>query len=70
MTRWFLLASHLRGAVSYNRSAARASWRKWDGAAFTRANMEDEAESFTDVRNRTLPAGEHPSVHWNRSFGD
>ena len=69
VTRWFLLASHHRGAVSYDRSAAGASWRKWDGEAFTRANMEEEGESFRDVRNRTMPDGEHPSIHWNRSLG-
>ena len=69
VTRWFLLASHLRGAVSYDRSAAGASWRKWDGADFTRAALGDEAETFRDVRNRTLPDGEHPSIHWNRSCG-
>ena len=70
VTRWFLLASHHRGAVSYDKSAAGASWRKWDGEAFTRANMGEEGESFRDVRNRTMPDGEHPSIHWNRSFGE
>ena len=70
VTRWFLLASHHRGAVSYDKTAAGVSWRKWDGEAFTRANMGEEAESFRDVRNRTMPDGEHPSIHWNRSFGE
>ena len=70
VTRWFLLASHLRGAVSYDRSAAGASWRKWDGEAFSRDNMGEEGESFRDVRNRTMPDGEHPSIHWNRSLGE
>ena len=67
--RWFLLASHLRGAVSYDRSATGASWRKWDGEAFTRDNLGQDAERFRDVRNRTLPNGEHPSIHWNRLLG-
>ena len=33
--RWFMLTSHMRGAVSYQRTATAASWRKWDGQDFT-----------------------------------
>ena len=26
----------------------------------------DESERFRDIHNKTLPNGEHPSIHWNR----
>ena len=64
--RWFLVGSKLRGAVSYDPSARAESWLKWDGSNFTRNNFIDESEVFRDVENRTLPRGEHPSLHWNR----
>ena len=66
-SRWFLVASHMRGAVSYDKSAKAASWKKWDGRDFTRSNLLEESESFRDVRGRKLPDGEHPSISWNRS---
>ena len=34
-SRWFMLTSKRRGAVSYQKSATAASWRKWDGQDFT-----------------------------------
>ena len=34
-SRWFMLTSHMRGAVSYDKTATAASWRKWDGQDFT-----------------------------------
>ena len=67
VSRWFLVASKLRGAVSRDRAAAGDSWYKWDGAAFTRRGLGEEGERFRDTSNRPLPNGEHPSIHWNRS---
>lgn len=64
--RWFLIGSKLRGAVSYNLSCAAESWKKWDGRNFTRNNFLDESERFKDTRNKFMPPGEHPSLHWNR----
>ena len=64
--RWFMVTSHMRGAVSYHRGAAGQSWRKWDGEKFTRNNLEDQSERFTDVTGRRLPNGENPSIHWNK----
>ena len=66
VSRWFLVASKLRGAVSRDRAAAGDSWYKWDGAAFTRRGLGEEGERFRDTSNRPLPNGEHPSIHWNR----
>ena len=64
--RWFMVTSHMRGAVSYHRGAAGQSWRKWDGEEFTRNNLEDPSESFKDITGKSLPNGEHPSIQWNR----
>ena len=67
VSRWFLVASKLRGAVSRDRAAAADTWYKWDGAAFSRRGLGEESERFRDTSNRPLPSGEHPSIHWNRS---
>ena len=67
VSRWFLVASKLRGAVSRDRAAAADTWYKWDGAAFSRRGLGEEGERFRDTSNRPLPSGEHPSIHWNRS---
>ena len=66
-SRWFMLASKMRGAVSYHKSAAPTSWKKWDGQAFTRENFFEDSERFRDVNGDKLPNGEHPSISWNRS---
>ena len=64
--RWFMVTSQMRGAASYEPSAAASSWRKWDGREFSRDNFVAESEKFTDTNNNTLPNGEHPAIHWNR----
>ena len=64
--RWFMVTSHMRGAVSYHKSGAGETWKKWDGEGFTRRNFEDESESFKDIKGDRLPNGEHPSIQWNR----
>ena len=64
--RWFILASQMRGAVSPDPRAAPATWKKWDGNDFTRENFVEDSERFRDVNGDALPAGEHPSIHWNR----
>ena len=64
--RWFMVTSGMRGAASYDPSAAAQSWKKWDGRDFTRDNFLAESEKFTDLNNQTLPNGEHPAIHWNR----
>ena len=56
----------MRGAVSSDPGAAAASWRKWNGTHFSRANTEEDSERFRDVNNARLPNGEHPTIHWNR----
>lgn len=64
--RWFMVTSGMRGAASYDPSAAADTWNKWDGSDFTRDNFLAESERFTDINNNTLPNGEHPAIHWNR----
>ena len=64
--RWFMVTSGMRGAASYDPSAAASTWKKWDGRDFTRENFLAESEKFTDVNNQSLPNGEHPAIHWNR----
>ena len=56
----------MRGAVSSDPGAAAASWRKWNGTHFSRANTGEDSERFRDVNNARLPNGEHPTIHWNR----
>lgn len=46
--RWFMLTSKMRGAVSYQKSAAAASWRKWDGQDFT---IRENLISFASARD-------------------
>ena len=65
-SRWFMVTSHMRGAVSYHKSAAGVTWKKWDGEEFTRDNLQDESERFKDITGKWLPNGEHPSIQWNR----
>ena len=64
--RWFLLASHMRPAASSDRTAGAGSWRKWDGAAFTRAGLGNQGEPLADTQGQRLPNGEHPAIQWNR----
>ena len=66
--RWFMVTSQMRGAASYEPSAAASSWRKWDGREFSRENFVADSEKFTDTNNNTLPNGEHPAIHWNRFY--
>ena len=65
-SRWFMVTSHLRGAASYHKSAAPASWKKWDGEEFTRHHLFEDSERFRDVNGDKLPNGEHPAISWNR----
>ena len=64
--RWFMVTSHLRGAVSYHKGATAQSWRKWDGEEFSRENLIEAGEAFKDITGKKLPNGEHPSIMWNR----
>ena len=64
--RWFMVTSHMRGAVSYHRGAAGVTWKKWDGEEFTRKNLEEDSAHFKDIAGEYLPNGEHPSIQWNR----
>ena len=66
--RWFTVTSGMRGAASYDPSGAAETWKKWDGRDFTRDNFVAQSERFTDLNNETLPNGEHPAIHWNRSI--
>ena len=43
-----MLTSKMRGAVSYQKSAAAASWRKWDGQDFT---IRENLISFASARD-------------------
>ena len=63
-----MVTSHMRGAVSYNKGSAGVSWKKWDGEAFSRANLIEESETFKDTSNNKLPSGENPSLQWNRCY--
>ena len=63
-----MVTSHMRGAVSYHKGSAGVSWKKWDGEAFTRTNLIEESETFTDTSNNRLPSGENPSLQWNRCY--
>ena len=65
-SRWFMLTSHMRGAVSYHKTAAAASWKKWDGQDFTIDNYFEDGERFRDSNGDRLPNGEHPAISWNR----
>jgi len=61
--RWFMVASHLRMAVSKHKGGARG-WKGWDGEGFT-----SNSSSWVGMRDREgqkLPNGEHPAIHWNR----
>ena len=61
-----MLTSHMRGAVSYHKTAAAASWKKWDGQDFTIDNYFEDGERFRDSNGDRLPNGEHPAISWNR----
>ena len=52
--RWFMVTSHMRGAVSYHKGAAAESWKKWDGTDFTRDNLIDDSESFKDITGKDV----------------
>ena len=67
--RWFMVTSHMRGAVASHKGAAGVAWKKWDGREFTRENLQDESASFKDTSGKRLPNGENPSIHWNRFDG-
>ena len=52
-SRWFMVASKMRAAISYDKSASAESWSRLNG-------------SLTDTEGKNLPNGEHPTIHWNR----
>ena len=64
--RWFMVTSHMRGAVAWHKGGAGVAWKKWDGRDFTRENFEEESAPFKDTARKRLPNGENPSIHWNR----
>merc|ERR1712038_2061621 len=62
-SRWFLLASGLRVAVTHDRGAG-SGWQGWDGSGFS-ANSSNWVR-LKDSDGQPLPNGEHPNIHWNR----
>lgn len=61
--RWFMVASHMRMAVSKHKGGA-IGWKGWDGKGFN-----SNSSSWVGMRDREgqkLPNGEHPAIHWNR----
>jgi len=62
-SRWFLLASGLRVAVTHDRGAG-SGWQGWDGSGFS-ANSSNWVR-LKDSDGHPLPNGEHPNIHWNR----
>ena len=65
-SRWFMMTSKMRGAVSNHKSAAAQTWRKWNGTHFSVSNFVEDGARFKDTNNQFLPNGEHPSISWNR----
>jgi len=64
-SRWFLVASGLRAAVTHDRAAG-TGWQGWDGSGFS-----DNSSTWARLRDSEgnhLPNGEHPGIHWNRSY--
>ena len=61
-SRWFMLTSHMRGAVSYSKTAAAASWKKWDGEDFT---IRESFTSFAKAKVSPLCIWGIPSPFLN-----
>jgi len=62
--RWYM-ATQMSAAVSKNMNGEQASWKKWDGANFTRNSLVDAMEPLRDQDGNLLNKGANPSIHWN-----